>query len=59
MEFYNVRRDPGEKRGEFYPGLFAVTPMQNHLKSHMMMIRRFPHRTSKTMPKGAEITPHD
>ena len=59
MEFYNVRRDPGEKRGEMYPGLFAVTPLQNHLKSHMMMIRRFPHRVSETMPKGAEVTAHD
>jgi arylsulfatase len=59
MEFYNVRRDPGEKRGEFYPGLFAVTPLQNHLKSHMGMIRRFPHRVSKAIPKGAEVTPHD
>jgi arylsulfatase len=59
MEFYNVRRDPGEKRGEFYPGLFAVTPLQNTLRSHMMMIRKFPHRVSKTMPKGAEVTAHD
>jgi arylsulfatase len=59
MEFYNVRRDPGEKRGEMYPGLFAVTPLQNHLKGHMGMIRRFPHRVSKTIPKGAEVTPHD
>jgi arylsulfatase len=59
MEFYNVQRDPGEKRGEFYPGLFAVTPLQNQLRSHMMMIRKFPHRVSETMPKGAEITPHD
>ncbi len=59
MEFYNVRRDPGEKRGEFYPGLFAVTPLQNTLRSHMIMIRKFPHRVSKTMPKGAEVTAHD
>jgi arylsulfatase len=59
MDFYNVRRDPGEKRGEFYPGLYAVTPLQNMLRSHMMMIRKFPHRVSETMPKGAEITPHD
>lgn len=58
MEFYNVRRDPGEKRGEFYPGLFAVTPLQNHLSGHMMMIKKFPHR-QPGMPKGAEITPHD
>ena len=54
MEFYNMRRDPGEKRGEFYPGLYAVTPLQNHLKSHMLMIRKFPHRTSKTIPRRNE-----
>ncbi len=36
MEIYNVRRDPGEKRGEFYPGLYAVTPLQNHLKSRSL-----------------------
>ena len=59
MDFYNVRRDPGEKRGEFYPGLFAVTPIQNFMRDHMMMIRKFPHRQSETMPKGAELTPHD
>ncbi len=59
MDFFNVRRDPGEKRGEFYPGLFAVTPLQNHLRGHMLMIRKFPHRSSKTMPKGAEVTAHD
>ncbi|MHC4570875.1 MAG: sulfatase-like hydrolase/transferase [Planctomycetota bacterium] len=58
MEFYNVRRDPGEKRGEMYPGLHAITPLQNHLKGHMMMIRKFPHR-QPGMPKGAEVTPHD
>jgi arylsulfatase len=59
MEFYNVVRDPGEKYGAFYAGLYAVTPLQNQLRSHMMMIRKFPHRVSETMPRGAEITPHD
>ncbi|MHC4238541.1 MAG: sulfatase-like hydrolase/transferase, partial [Planctomycetota bacterium] len=59
MDFYNVRRDPGEKFGAMYPGLYAVTPIQNHLRDHMMMIRKFPHRVSETMPKGAEVTPHD
>jgi arylsulfatase len=59
MEFYNVWRDPGEKRGEFYPGLFAITPLQNLIKSHMFLNRKFPHRVSKKMPQGAEITPHD
>jgi|GEM_PF-2632854 len=28
MDFYNVMRDPGEKFGQLYPGLFAVTPIQ-------------------------------
>ena len=59
MDFYNVRRDPGEKYGAFYAGLYAVTPLQNQLRDHMMMIRKFPHRVSETMPRGAEITPHD
>ncbi|MHC4413646.1 MAG: sulfatase-like hydrolase/transferase [Planctomycetota bacterium] len=58
MDFYNVLRDPGEKYGAFYAGLFAVTPLQNHLRDHMLMIRRFPHR-QPALPKGAEITPHD
>ena len=44
MEFYNVRRDPGEKYGAFYAGLFGITPMQRFLESHMAMIKKFPHR---------------
>ncbi len=59
LDFYNVMRDPGEKFGELYPGLFAVTPIQMILKSHMLMIRDFPNRVSETMPEGAELTPHD
>lgn len=59
IDFYNVMRDPGEKYGALYPGLFAVAPLQNHIKHHMMLIRKYPHRQSETMPKGAEITPHD
>jgi len=34
MDFFNIRRDPGEKYGELYPGLFAVTPMQMLLRQH-------------------------
>jgi hypothetical protein len=56
--FYNVMRDPGEKFGQLYPGLFAVTPVQNILRDHMMMIKKFPHRVSEVTPKGAELTPH-
>ena len=44
MEFYNIKRDPGEKYGKLYPGLFAVTPIQMFIGSHMQMITKFPHR---------------
>jgi arylsulfatase len=59
MDFYNVMRDPGEKFGQLYPGLFAVTPVQIKLREHMQLIEQFPHRVSEITPKGAEITPHD
>lgn len=59
MDFYNVMRDPGEKFGQLYPGLFAVTPIQILLREHMGLIEKFPHRVSKVTPKGAELTPHD
>ena len=26
MDFYNIMRDPGEKYGKLYQGLFAVAP---------------------------------
>ena len=44
MDFYNVMRDPGEKYGKLYPGLFAVAPIQKFIGSHMGLIKRFPHR---------------
>lgn len=44
MEFYNVKRDPGEKYGQLYPGLFAVAPIQSFIGSHQAMVQRFPHR---------------
>ena len=59
MELYNVKRDPGEKFGALYPGLFAVTPIQLILQDHMQQIQKYPHRISKVVPKGAELTPHD
>ncbi len=59
MDFYNVMRDPGEKFGELYPGLYAVTPIQNALRQHMMLVQKYPHRISNTTPRGAELTPHD
>lgn len=59
MEFYNVMRDPGEKFGAMYKGLFAVTPMQNSLRQHMMMFQKHPHRVSEVTPQGAEVMAHD
>jgi arylsulfatase len=59
MDFYNVMRDPGEKFGQLYPGLFVVTPIQTALREHMSLIQKFPHRVSEITPKGAELTPHD
>jgi arylsulfatase len=44
MDFYNIMRDPGEKYGQLYPGLFAVAPIQNFIGSHMGLIKKFPHR---------------
>ena len=44
MDFYNVKRDPGEKYGEFYPGLFAVTPVQQTLQAHKRRMQEFPNR---------------
>ncbi len=44
MDFYNVKRDPGEKFGKLYPGLFTVAPTQMFIQSHMEMIKKFPHR---------------
>ncbi len=55
MDFYNIRRDPGEKYGAFYAGLFAVTPIQNFIGSHMEMIKKFPHRD----PTESRVTKHD
>jgi hypothetical protein len=54
-----VIRDPGEKFGEMYSYLYTVTPFQNLAKSHMQLIKKFPHRVSKQVPDGAEMTPHD
>ena len=46
MEAYNVRRDPGEKYGEFYPYLWLVTPIQQDIKKHKQMMQKFPNRGS-------------
>lgn len=44
MDFYNIKRDPGEKYGKLYPGLFAVAPMGMFIQAHQEMIQKFPHR---------------
>ena len=51
-------RDPGERYGKLYTGLFAVTPIQMFMRQHMGLIQKFPHRDPGT-PKNAELTPHD
>ncbi|MFA3920684.1 sulfatase-like hydrolase/transferase [Ruegeria hyattellae] len=58
MEFYNIKRDPGEKYGQLYPGLFAVAPMQNLLGQHTGRVQQFPHRAPMT-PEDATLTAHD
>lgn len=58
MDFYNIKRDPGEKYGALYPGLFAVTPIQMLMRQHMGMLQKFPHRPPET-PSEASLTPHD
>lgn len=58
MDFYNIKRDPGEKFGGMYRGLYAVTPMQKMLQSHIMMMKKFPNRKPE-IPKEANLTAHD
>jgi arylsulfatase len=58
MDFYNIRRDPGEKYGKLYGGLFAVQPIQMTMRQHMGRIQQFPHRPPM-VAEEASITPHD
>ena len=58
MDFYNIKRDPGEKYGALYGGLFAVAPIQMTMRQHMGRIQQFPHRAPE-VPKEAQLTPHD
>ena len=58
MDFYNIKRDPGEKYGQLYPGLFAVTPVQLILRQHNERIAKFPNRAPAS-PGEAKLTPHD
>ena len=58
MDFYNIKRDPGEKYGALYAGLFAVTPIQMTMRQHMGRIKEFPHRKPE-VAEEAQLTPHD
>ncbi|ASP35646.1 sulfatase-like hydrolase/transferase [Labrenzia sp. VG12] len=58
MDFYNVKRDPGEKYGELYPGLWVVQPMQQLLGMHYGRTKQFPHRSPMT-PQESTLTAHD
>ncbi|WP_319545748.1 sulfatase-like hydrolase/transferase [Ruegeria conchae] len=55
MDFYNVMRDPGEKYGALYPGLWVVQPMQQILQQHMGRVEQFPHRAPMT-PEEARLS---
>ncbi|MEX2962802.1 sulfatase-like hydrolase/transferase [Microbulbifer sp. TYP-18] len=55
MEFYNVKRDPGERYGKLYPGLFAVAPIQKFIGSHEALIEKFPNRD----PAESRAKQHD
>jgi len=52
------KRDPGEKYGALYAGLFAVTPIQMTMRQHMGRIKEFPHRKPE-VAEEAQLTPHD
>lgn len=54
MDFYNVKRDPGERYGALYPGLWVVQPMQQLLGMHMGRVQKFPHR-APTTPEEARL----
>ena len=54
MDFYNIMRDPGEKYGALYPGLWVVQPMQQLLGMHMSRVEQFPHRAPMT-PEEARL----
>ncbi len=58
MVFYYIKRNPGEKYGQLYPGLFALARIQMTMRQHMGRAGQFPPRPSET-PEGAELTPHD
>lgn len=44
LEIYNIERDPAERMGDLYAGLFAVAPVQLNIGRHRAKIARFPHR---------------
>ncbi|WP_108861446.1 sulfatase-like hydrolase/transferase [Ruegeria sp. Alg231-54] len=54
MDFFNIMRDPGEKYGALYPGLWVVQPMQQLLGMHMGRVEQFPHRSPMT-PEEARL----
>jgi len=44
MKVYNIARDPKETHGSMYNYLWLVTPIENVLKLHRALIKKFPHR---------------
>ncbi|MGE0055764.1 MAG: sulfatase-like hydrolase/transferase [Hyphomicrobium sp.] len=58
LDICNVVRDPGEQFCSMYPYLWAVTPLQNLVKTHFDLIKAFPNRKPE-IPEEAALTPHD
>jgi arylsulfatase len=51
MDFYNVKRDPGEKYGGLYNGLFMVKPIQDFIGGHKGMMQQYPNKDrAATLP---------
>ena len=55
MDFYNIMRDPGEKFGQLYTGLFAVTPIQITLRDHIRLIQMYPHGCQRLRLKAPNL----
>ncbi|SEF63710.1 sulfatase-like hydrolase/transferase [Vibrio hangzhouensis] len=53
MDFYNIKRDPGEKFGGMYNGLYMVKPIQDFIGGHKGKMEEYPNRdTSETLPSN-------
>lgn len=54
MDFFNVMRDPVERYGALYPGLWGLQPMQILMEQHMSRVQQLSHRVPMT-PEEARL----